>query len=242
MGGGPEQRRRALRPGAGAPGAARAGGARDRRRSGWRRRRGRWAARGRRWSGPRRSSPARCLEDGGAGDLLLDPAPFGEGAEEVRLRLLAGALCWVSGAVYRPRLLRLEAALAAVEGARIGHGLTLHGCVLRTRGGRIAIRRELARMAGAAPLAAGRWDGRWQIEGDAAGRRRPDDWRAGGRGPGALRRAPSRDRRARPWRRRRRSGARVSSSRRRWRAPEAGFGFRRVSAVPPPWEAEDARI
>ena len=37
--------------------------------------------------------------------------------------------------------------------------------MLRARGGRIAIRRELARVAPAVPLAAGRWDGRWQIEG-----------------------------------------------------------------------------
>ena len=40
----------------------------------------------------------------------------------MRLRLLAGALCWVSGAPYRPRLLRLEAALAAVEAGGSGTG------------------------------------------------------------------------------------------------------------------------
>ena len=77
---------------------------------------------------------AACLGDGGAGDLLLDPGPFAAGAEELRLRLLAAALSWVSGAVYRPRLVRLEAAQAAVVGGRVGHGLTLHGCVLRARG------------------------------------------------------------------------------------------------------------
>ena len=127
---------RAMAPGAGGAGA-RHGGA------------GGGLPRGRRGRGPGARSGGRSRD-----------AP-----EELRLRLLAGALGWVSGAVYRPRLVRLEAALAAIEAGRVGHGLTLHGCVLRTRGGRIAIRRELARVAPAVPLAAGRWDGRWQIEG-----------------------------------------------------------------------------
>jgi tRNA(Ile)-lysidine synthase len=105
-----------------------------------------------------------CLADGGAGDLLLDPGSFAAAPEELRLRVLAGALGWVSGAAYRPRLVRLEAALAAIDDEGVGHGLTLHGCVLRRRGGQVAIRREVARMAPAVPLAVGRWDGRWQLE------------------------------------------------------------------------------
>ncbi|MFT3972441.1 MAG: tRNA lysidine(34) synthetase TilS [Amaricoccus sp.] len=108
-----------------------------------------------------------CLTDGGAGDLLLDPAGLTGAPEELRLRLIAGALGWVSGEAYRPRLARLEAALAAIEGARVGHGLTLHGCVLRARAGRIAIRREPARVAAAVTLAVGRWDGRWELVGEA---------------------------------------------------------------------------
>ena len=85
--------------------------------------------------------------------------------------------------MYRPRLARLEAALAAVEAGRVGHGLTLHGCVLRARGGRIAIRRELARVAPAVPLAAGRWDGRWQLEGKPP---TGDGLTIGALGPGGL--------------------------------------------------------
>ena len=180
-----------------------------------------------------------CLADGGAGDLLLDPLPFAQAAEELRLRLLSAALSWVSGAVYRPRLLRLEAALAAVEGGRIGHGLTLHGCVLRARGGRIAIRREIARMAPAVPLAAGRWDGRWQLEGtppEGAG------LTIGALGAGGLARlaghraGPAREALAATpaiWR----EGELVAAPVAR---PEPGFGFRRVSAVPPPWCSDSA--
>ena len=184
---------------------------------------------------------AACLDDGGAGDLVLDPTPFGAGSEEVRLRLLSGALAWVSGAPYRPRLVRLEAALAAVEGGRIGHGATLHGCVMRARGGRIAIRRELARMADAVPLAAGRWDGRWQIDGAApAG----EGLMIGALGAGGLAKiadrlpGPAREALAASpaiWR----EGVLVAAPVAR---PEPDLRFRRVSAVPPPWEAKGVRI
>ena len=160
----------------------------------------------------------------------------------MRLRLLSAALSWVSGAPYRPRLVRLEAALAVVEGGGVGHGLTLHGCVLRARGGRVAIRRELARMAPAVPLAAGRWDGRWEIEGTPPAGERPDDRRAGRRGP------------ARGWRRTAPEPAReaLAASPAIWREgalvaapvarPEPAFGFRRVAAVAPPWRAGDSAL
>ena len=112
--------------------------------------------------------------------------------------------------------------------------------MLRARGGRVAIRRELARMAAAVPLAAGRWDGRWEIEG------RPPEGPGlsiGALGAGGLARLP---------------GHRVGPAREAlaatpaiWRAgelmaapvarPEAGFGFRRVSAVTPPWAPEIVR-
>ena len=108
-----------------------------------------------------------CLIDGGAGDLVLDPARLDGVPEELRLRLLASALGWVSGEVYRPRLARLQAALRILEAGEVGHGLTLHGCVLRARGGHVAIRREPSRVASAVPLAEGEWDGRWRLVGAA---------------------------------------------------------------------------
>jgi tRNA(Ile)-lysidine synthase len=181
-----------------------------------------------------------CLADGGAGDLLLDPVPLRAAPEELRLRLLAAALLWVSGAAYRPRLVRLEAALAAVEAGRIGHGLTLHGCVLRAHAGGVAIRRELARVAPAVPLGRGRWDGRWQLEGTppageglsigalGAGGLARLDVRPAGVAREALATTPA------IWR----GGALVAAPVAR---PEPGFGFRRVCAVPPPWDAEIVR-
>lgn len=107
---------------------------------------------------------AACLAPGGAGDIMLDPAPLAAAPEELRLRLLASALTWTAGARYPPRLVRLQAALAVIETGALGHGLTLHGCVLRMVRGRIAIRREPARAAPAIPAEERRWDGRWLLE------------------------------------------------------------------------------
>ena len=107
-----------------------------------------------------------CVAEGVAGDATLDPAPLRAAPEEIRLRLLASVLMRVSGAVYRPRLARLEALLAAVEAERIGHGATLHGCVLRRSGAGVAVRREPAAAQGRVP-AGRRWDGRWELAGPA---------------------------------------------------------------------------
>lgn len=110
-----------------------------------------------------------CLEPGAAGDLTLDPGPWAEAPEEIRLRLLAVALGWVAGAPLRPRLSALTAATAAVADG-LGGGLTLHGCVLRMRRGRIVLRREPARAAPPVPFGAV-WDGRWMVTGPGAGLR-----------------------------------------------------------------------
>jgi tRNA(Ile)-lysidine synthase len=184
---------------------------------------------------------AQAVEAARAGDLTLDPGPLAGAPDEIRLRLLAGAIVWVSGARYRPRLVRVEAALAAIEAGRVGHGLTLHGCVLRARGGRVAIRREPARVAPPAPIALGVWDGRWRIEGTppqgddltigalgAAGLAALDDWRAAGLARETLLTTPA------VWR----GGALVAAPVVR---PEPAFAFRRVSAIPPPWAPDTVR-
>ena len=167
LGRGSEQRRPAVRAGAGARGAAAAGAARARRRSGWRRRRRRWRGRGRRWR-PATADAGRAsaLTQGGAGDLVLDPGPLAAAPEEIaaaaaRRGALPGSRARATGRGWRGSRRRC----AAIDAGRVGHGLTLHGCVLRARGGRVAIRREPARVAPPVPLARGRWDGRWQRRG-----------------------------------------------------------------------------
>ena len=211
-------------------------------RSGWPRRRGRWRGRGRRWSGRRPSSPRLCLADGGAGDLLLDPPPFAAGAEELRLRLLAAALSWVSGAVYRPRLVRARGGAGGGRGRRG-----------RPRAHAARLRAARPRRAGRHPPRArphgrrrcrwrrGRWDGRWAARGHAAGRAPAS--RIGALGAGGLARLP--DHRPGPAR------EALAATPAIWRAgelvaapvarPEPGFGFRRVSAVAPPWAPEIVR-
>lgn len=105
----------------------------------------------------------RCLTPGRLGELTLAPRELAPEPAEIRLRVLAGALCWVSGAVYRPRLARLVALLQAIETDALGHGATLHGCVLRPRSGGVAIRREPARVAPPVSADVPVWDGRWCV-------------------------------------------------------------------------------
>lgn len=182
-----------------------------------------------------------CLVPGPAGDVALDPAALALAPEETRLRLLAGALCWVSGAAYRPRLAPLETALAAIETGRLGAGLTLHGCVLRpARGGGVAIRREPARVAPPVAPGPGGWDGRWRLEGalppdetirigalGAAGLARLPDWRKGCVPREALLTTPA------VWRGEALLAAPLA---RPGDGPGDGWGFRRISAIPPPWQ------
>ena len=140
------------------------------------------------------------LAVGAAGDVEIGAGALAEAPAELALRLLAGALCWVSGARYRPRLAQLEAALAAAAARRLGHGLTLHGCVLEHRSGRLAVRREPGRVAPQVPLAAG-GVGRAVAARRAAGR-------------GGCRVSPSARSEPRGWRRWRTGGCRVWRARR----------------------------
>lgn len=177
-----------------------------------------------------------CLSAGEAGDLTLDPGALARAPLELRLRLLAGALGWVSGAVYRPRLASLEAALGRIETGALGHGFTLHGCVVRPRGAGAVLRREPERVAPRVPAALKAWDGRWQLEGrppqreglaigalGAVGLARIADWRARGVAREALVTTPA------LWQGETLIAAPLVEPVRDWR-------FRRISAVPAPWQ------
>lgn len=215
------------------------------------------------------------LTAGAAGDAVLDLAAIGEAPREIRLRLFAATLGWVSGAPYRPRLGSLERALeglevgapglggTALDGLRIERAgtaaATLHGCLIRRRGAKLTVRREPARVAPPVSLAEGRWDGRWEWIGDsieaagvksgadaggnarekagaaaeetglrigalgAAGLAECGDWRARGLRREALLSTPA------LWRGTRLVAAPLAR-------PEPGARFRRISALPSPWE------
>lgn len=98
-----------------------------------------------------------------AGDVVLDRAVLAVLAEETRLRLVAQAVRWVTGADYRPRFAALRSAVAAaLEGRRA----TLAGALIAPRRGALWIGRE-PRAAMASPgVAPGEvWDGRWRLDG-----------------------------------------------------------------------------
>jgi tRNA(Ile)-lysidine synthase len=79
--------------------------------------------------------------------------------EETRLRLLSDAIRWVGGAVYRPRLAALEAAVAA------GGRRTLQGTVLTPTTAAWRVGREWAAVREMRAPLGELWDGRWQVEG-----------------------------------------------------------------------------
>lgn len=96
-----------------------------------------------------------------AGYLTLDRAACAAALPELRLRLLAEALRWVSGADYTPRLSQLGpladwAFAPEVDTPR----RTLHGCLLERSGPAVRITREPQRAG--PPVPSGEvWDSRW---------------------------------------------------------------------------------
>ncbi|MFV0243757.1 MAG: tRNA lysidine(34) synthetase TilS [Qingshengfaniella sp.] len=94
------------------------------------------------------------------GDLLFAASPLLALEDDTRWRLLAGAVGWVSGQIYRPRLSALRGAEMAL---RAGKAATVQGALLRVRRGMVRVGREPA-ATGPAVAVPGPWDGRWQVE------------------------------------------------------------------------------
>ncbi|GGD45617.1 tRNA lysidine(34) synthetase TilS [Sinisalibacter lacisalsi] len=97
-----------------------------------------------------------------AGDVVFDRAGFLAADPEIRRRLLARAIVWVSGADYPPR----REALAGLEAA-IGDGRTqtLHGCLVSSAGHDLRLGREYAAVRHTVAPTGARWDGRWRLTG-----------------------------------------------------------------------------
>ncbi|PWK59394.1 tRNA lysidine(34) synthetase TilS [Roseicyclus mahoneyensis] len=98
------------------------------------------------------------------GDLVLDRDSLAGVERDTQLRLLAAALQWVGGAVYRPRAAALEGLLDRVLG---GAGGTLHGVQASVAGDLVHLFREYASVRDVATMAGtdALWDDRWQIAG-----------------------------------------------------------------------------
>ena len=125
-----------------------------------------------------------------AGALTLPAGDFADAPFEIRRRIIAAALRWVTGADYAPRRDKIAHLLDAIaNGARA----TLGGVIVQRRGGTIRLIREpAAAMRATDCRASGRpviWDNRWRIAGlppschvRALGHQplATLDWRAGG--------------------------------------------------------------
>jgi tRNA(Ile)-lysidine synthase len=114
------------------------------------------------------------------GDVVLARPGFDLLPEETRLRVMARAIGWVGGAVYRPRLAALRAAME-------GEGRTLQGAMVVRRREGWRVSREFAAVRDLCGRVGEVWDGRWSVEGEAGDVRalgealaEVPDWRAAG--------------------------------------------------------------
>ncbi|MDA7428423.1 tRNA lysidine(34) synthetase TilS [Primorskyibacter aestuariivivens] len=100
------------------------------------------------------------------GDILLSRDVLGKVEVETRLRLMAGALQYISGADYRPRLRALE---EVTERVLSGGTATLHGCLIRAEKHDLRICREYGAVRDATAETGALWDGRIRITGEGIG-------------------------------------------------------------------------
>ncbi|MEL6511367.1 MAG: tRNA lysidine(34) synthetase TilS [Pseudomonadota bacterium] len=119
-----------------------------------------------------------------AGDILIARAAFQAAPDELRSRLLAQALCFVSGHAYRPRFAALSALLQSGTG-------TLHGALVVSDAKTLRITREAAALRDADCGPDALFDDRWTMIGPMqsndrvralgdAGIAQLEDWRSSG--------------------------------------------------------------
>lgn len=120
------------------------------------------------------------------GDVLIDVAAYWPMSDEIRRRVLAQILRWLSSAEYSPRwlpLMKFEAALL------LGKNATLHGCYATRKQDVIRITREAEAVKDTIAAPGEVWDSRWRVTGPEtpgaevrmlgeAGLKHCPDWRA----------------------------------------------------------------
>ena len=108
----------------------------------------------------------RCIEQKRWGNIEIIHDIFLEASSEIQLRLLSGALRWMSGKVYRPRFSDLERLLSAINEQKLNGGRSLMGTLIKEVGGRVILSREFSAIQ--RPIIVEKpnfiWDGRWRIE------------------------------------------------------------------------------
>ncbi len=99
-----------------------------------------------------------CVETPPSGEVAITRAIFDAAPQELRLRLMAGILQWMSGAIYRPRLDSLKELLDSDQDR------ALCGCIIRSRSDKVFVRRELVAAQQSRLAHAGIWDARWHVD------------------------------------------------------------------------------
>ncbi|MBV7410230.1 tRNA lysidine(34) synthetase TilS [Maritimibacter sp. DP1N21-5] len=95
-----------------------------------------------------------------AGDVLFDAAALSAVPDEIRLRLLAGALVWVTSAAYRPRF----EALCDLDDKIASRGrMTLGGALFTLKRGELRVTREPKAVEGLRAVPGALWDNRWRV-------------------------------------------------------------------------------
>lgn len=123
-----------------------------------------------------------------AGDVLIDRRELAQARTETRMRLLSGAMRWITTSDYRPRWQALVAAYDAVCGDR-AHALA--GCLFLPTKTHLRLTREYQAVRDATSMTDDLWDGRWRLNGPHTtlyqvratgedGLAQCPDWRAGG--------------------------------------------------------------
>lgn len=97
-------------------------------------------------------------------DLTIEAAAYSTLPQELQRRLLVWALRWVSGADYAPRRGPVAALMQAIME---NTPMTLHGCRVTHRKGRIWVFRELSAVQTEQCAPGQVWDGRWRLTGPA---------------------------------------------------------------------------
>jgi tRNA(Ile)-lysidine synthase len=129
----------------------------------------------------------------------MDRAGFQGLPDEIRRRLLVGALGWVGSAEYGPRAASVQALLSAVDA---GRGGTLAGCRVSLRARALRVTREWQAVRGMVAAPGQLWDRRWQVSGPdfngldvralgEAGLSAVGDWRKSGLPRASLLASPS---------------------------------------------------
>jgi len=133
------------------------------------------------------------------GDVVIDRAGFQDQPDEIRRRLLIGALGWVGSADYGPRAASVRTLLVAIAA---GRGGTLAGCRVSLRARALRVAREWQAVRGMVAAPGQVWDRRWHVSGPdsnglevralgEAGLSALGDWRASGLPRASLLASPS---------------------------------------------------